>query len=158
MKRNILLIAIMFAIATLGYAKNTSSAYITYDSECLEVSSDGSQILIAWGAGRTRADAKVEAMKNALRDVIFNGIRSGNELCDSKPMIFGANVKEKYEDFFYRFFSEDGDYKNFVSDDEDGRRLNRTKELSRRQKKFGIVVTVFRPQLKEYLKQNGIIK
>lgn len=158
MKRNILLIAIMFVIATLGYAKNTSSAYITYDTECLGVSSDGSQILIGWGAGRTRADAKVEAMKNALRDVIFNGIRSGNEECDSKPMIFGANVKEKYEDFFYRFFSEDGDYKKFVSDDEDGRRLNRTKELSRRQKKFGIVVTVFRPQLKEYLKQNGIIK
>ncbi len=158
MKRYILIIAILFATVTMSYAKGTSSAYITYDTECLGVSSDGSQVLIAWGAGKTRADAKVEAMKNALNDVIFKGIRSGDELCDTKPMVHGPNVKEKYEDFFYRFFSEDGDYKKFVSDDEGGRRLNRTKELSRRQKKFGIVVTVFRPQLKEYLKQNGIIK
>ena len=97
-------------------------------------------------------------MKNALNDVIFKGIRSGNELCNTKPLIFEANAREKYEDFFNFFFSENGDYKKFVTDDEGGRRLNRTKELSKREKKFGIVVMVYRPQLKEYLKSNGIIK
>ena len=81
-----------------------------------------------------------------------------DHLCDTKPLVFAPNAREKYEDFFNRFFSEDGDYKKFVTDDEGGRRLNRTKELSKLQKKFGIVVTVYRPQLKEYLKSNGIIK
>ncbi|MBO5721256.1 MAG: hypothetical protein IKW05_05110 [Muribaculaceae bacterium] len=158
MNKRVLLIAILVVITTIGYAKKTSTTYYEYETECLGVAQDGSQTLIAWGAGRTRDDAKQQAMKNALNDVIFKGIRSGNELCNTKPLIFEANAREKYEDFFNFFFSENGDYKKFVTDDEGGRRLNRTKELSKREKKFGIVVMVYRPQLKEYLKSNGIIK
>ena len=158
MNKRVLLIAILVVITTIGYAKKPSTTYYEYETECLGVAQDGSQTLIAWGAGRTRDDAKQQAMKNALNDVIFKGIRSGNELCNTKPLIFEANAREKYEDFFNFFFSENGDYKKFVTDDEGGRRLNRTKELSKREKKFGIVVMVYRPQLKEYLKSNGIIK
>ncbi|MBQ3555219.1 MAG: hypothetical protein IJA09_03265 [Bacteroidales bacterium] len=156
--KKLLLTALIFAVATIGYAKKTSSTYVAYETECLGVALDGSQTLVAWGGGKTRLDAKEQAMKTALNDVIFKGIRSGNDLCDTKPLVFAPNAREKYEDFFNRFFSEDGDYKKFVTDDEGGRRLNRTKELSKLQKKFGIVVTVYRPQLKEYLKSNGIIK
>ncbi|MBQ7819679.1 MAG: hypothetical protein IJ341_08280 [Bacteroidales bacterium] len=156
--KELTLIAIIFAVVTIGYAKKTSSTYVAYETECLGVTLDGSQTLVAWGGGKTRSDAKEQAMRIALNDVIFNGIRSGNDLCDTKPLVFAPNAREKYEDFFNCFFSEDGDYKKFVTDDEGGRRLNRTKELSKLQKKFGIVVTVYRSQLKEYLKSNGIIK
>ena len=158
MKKSILLIIILFVASTFGYAKETASAYYAYETVCLGVALDGSQILRAWGIGRTRADAKEQAKKNALNDVIFKGIRSGNEICDTKPLVFETNAREKYDDFFNRFFSKDGDYEKFVTYKEGGRYLNRSKELSRLEKKFGIVVTVYRSQLKEYLKTNGIIK
>lgn len=122
---------------------------------------DGSQTLKAWGDGRNRLDAIEQAYKNAVRDVLFNGITNGKTDCNVKPVVFEVNAQEKYEDFFNKFFADGGAYKEFVSE-KDGSKyhievLNERKQ-SGSQEKYGIVVRVLRAELKQKMISEGIIK
>ena len=78
-------------------AQKKTAGYYAYKTECLGVELDGSQTLKAWGNGRNRADAVEQAKKNAMRDVIFKGIREGKQECNQKPLIFEVNAEEKHE-------------------------------------------------------------
>ena len=96
-------------------------------------------------------------MKNALWAVIFDGIRDGVAGCDMRPLIGEVNAKERYEDYFNIFFTDDGEYKNYVS-------LRDTKKRSGGRKKdkigysYDLTIRVLRPQLKARLKQDNIIE
>ena len=46
--------------------------------ECMGVELDGSQTLRVWALGRNKVDALEQAKKNAVREVIFKGIRNGS--------------------------------------------------------------------------------
>ena len=54
----------------------------TYETECMGIEMDGSQTLKAWGYGKNRIDAVEQAKKNAVRDVLFKGIRNGKTECN----------------------------------------------------------------------------
>ncbi|NBU82645.1 MAG: hypothetical protein EBS55_13465, partial [Flavobacteriaceae bacterium] len=126
------LIATLFLIALTfsATAQKKTAGYYAYKTECLGVELDGSQTLKAWGNGRNRADAVEQAKKNAMRDVIFKGIREGKQECNQKPLIFEVNAEEKYEDYFNAFFADGGEYKNYVSlrDERIGDKINRDRK------------------------------
>ena len=87
MKKSILLIIILFVASTFGYAKETASAYYAYETVCLGVALDGSQILRAWGIGRTRADAK-DTPPIAIQTSMGIHVNSINKLCTMlRPMV-----------------------------------------------------------------------
>jgi hypothetical protein len=117
---------------------------------------DGSQTLRVQGYGRNRSDAKEQAMKNAVWAVIFNGIRSGAGGCNTRPLVTEVNAAERYEDYFNLFFSDNGDYKKYVS-------LRDTKKGSSKKSKdklgysYEITVRVLRPELKSRLKADNVI-
>ena len=121
---------------------------------------DGSQTIKAWGNGRNRSDAVAQAKKNAVRDVIFFGISQGKSECNSKPLIFEVNAQEKYEDYFNRFFADEGDYKKFISlrDERIFDKVSRDRKDARQSVTNGMVVRVLRVDLKAKLVTDGIIK
>ncbi len=123
---------------------------------CVGVELDGSQTLRVLGYGRNRADAKEQAMKNAVWAVIFDGIKDGVQGCNMRPLVTEVNARERYEDYFNIFFSDKGEYKKYVS-------LRDTKKRSGDRVKdkqgysYDLTVRVLRAELKARLKADNVI-
>ena len=142
-------------------AQTTTSAYQQYEPECLGVELDGSQTLRVWGVGRNKKDAVEQAKKDAVRAVVFKGIRGGMSGCNTKPVLMEVNAEEKYEDYFNVFFMDNGEYLKYVSM-KDEKRVNmfkkdKEKEKSQHFVKYGITVRVFRAELKKRFENDNII-
>jgi len=154
----VLLLALLVSAA--GYSQKKISGNYIYKTECLGMELDGSQTLKAWGNGRNKSDAVEQAKKNAIRDVIFNGISEGKQDCEKKPLIYEVNAQEKYEEYFNVFFADGGEYKNYISlrDERIGQKINRDRKKARESVTNGLVVRVLRSELKKKLITDGIIK
>lgn len=147
----------MIAVLSLSYSEaQTQPVYARSSIRCIGVELDGSQTLRVQGYGRNRLDAKEQAMKNAVWAVIFDGIRDGVEGCNMRPLVTEVNAKERYEDYFNLFFSDNGEYKKYVS-------LRDTKKRSggRSKDKLGysydLTIRVLRAELKARLKSDNVI-
>ncbi len=139
--------------------KKISGNY-TYKTECLGLELDGSQTIKAWGNGRNRFDAVEQAKKNAVNDVLFNGIYEGKQDCEKRPVVSEVNARQKYENYFNSFFVDGGEYKNFVSlkDERTFQKINRDRKGARESITHGFVIRVLRSELKQKMIQDGIIK
>ena len=152
------LIAVALAMLMAGgvKAQTSTSAYYDYEVECLGVELDGSQTVRVWGVGRNKKDAVEQAKKNAVWAVIFDGIKDGAEGCNMRPLITEVNAKERYEDYFNIFFTDNGAYKDYVSV-----RDTKLRSGGRSKDKLGysydITIRVLRPQLKARLKSDNLI-
>jgi len=159
--KKIILFLLAGTVLYVGCATNTSVAgAYTNKTECLGVELDGSQTVKAWGTGKDEVDAMEQALKNAVSDVIFNGITDGKSDCDSKPIVPEVNAQKKYETFFNGFFSDKGAYKKYVSI-EDGRKnkqILKDQKSGRNTVTIGVSVRIQRVALKESLVKEGIIK
>ncbi|NCC98963.1 MAG: hypothetical protein EOL95_04555 [Bacteroidia bacterium] len=156
MNKLLLAISMLFAAIVVN-ADNNTSAYYNSETECLGVELDGSQTLRVWANGRNKTDAVEQCKKNAVNEVIFNGIKNGNGGCNKKPLITEVNAKEKYEYYFNIFFKDDGEYKKYISM-EDSRTFTKKRLKRSEQVKYGITVRVNRGDLQDRLIKDGIIK
>lgn len=91
----------------------SNSAYYTYETECIGSSLNGTQTVKAWGKGLDKKTALENAKKNALNEIIFQGLHKGDRGCQKKPIISEVNARVKYDYYFDRFFSEI--YSGFVT-------------------------------------------
>jgi hypothetical protein len=139
--------------------KRTARNY-SYNTECLGVEMDGSQTVKTWGNGRNRWDAIEQAKKNAVKDVLFNGIYEGKQECEKRPLVAEVNAQQKYEAYFNKFFADDGEYKNYVSlkDERIGQKISRDNKGARQSVTHGVVVRVLRAELKQKMIEDGILK
>ncbi len=124
--------------------------------ECLGVEHDGSQTLRASGSGRNKTDAVEQAKKNAVIAVIFTGVHGGRAGCDTRPLIYEPNAREKYARYFDVFFMDNGEYLKYTSMI-DKKRGSNQKKKSKVEKTYRITVRVLRNQLQERLQADGII-
>lgn len=149
----------LFMLSSCGPQKRNSGNY-SYKTECLGIEMDGSQTVKAWGNGRNRWDAINQAKKTAVNDVLFNGIYEGNQDCNKKPVVAEVNAREKYEDYFNKFFADDGEFKDFVSlkDERIGQKIDRDRKGARQSVTHGVVLRILRAQLKEKMIQDNILK
>lgn len=131
-------------------------AYANFQTECLGVDLDGSQTLRVFGKGKNKSDAIRQAKKNAVRDILFNGITAGSGECFKRPLVTEVNAQEKYSYYFNPFFKDKGEYQKFVKLDE--KRLSRIKSYNNTQENWGVVVTVDRTALQQQLINDKIIK
>lgn len=143
---------------TYGQRKNKSGARYTYETKCMGTEMDGSLTLEVWGKGRNYIDATEQAKKNAVYDVILNGIKSGDQSCSRDALIISPKAKTRYEDYFAVFFADDGDYLQFVStkDERLGNKVRRNKKKSKQMQQRMVVVRVSRLALKKKLKEDNI--
>ena len=109
------------------------------------------------GYGRNRADAKEQAMKNAVWAVIFDGIREGVEGCNMRPLVTEVNARERYEDYFNIFFADNGAYKEYVSL-RDTKKRSAGKEKDKVGYSYDLTIRVLRAQLKARLKADNVIE
>lgn len=138
--------------------KKISGNY-TYETECMGVEMDGSQTLKAWGYGKNRIDAVEQAKKNAVRDVLFKGIRNGKTECNVKPVVFDVNAQEKYEDFFNKFFADGGEYKEFVNQKDEPLipKVLKDRKAADSGVEYGVIVRVLRADLKKRMIAENIV-
>lgn len=132
------------------------AAYGNAQVEYLNSEMDGSVTLRATGQGKNQKDAVEQAKKNALYEVIFNGIR-GAEGSLQRPLIFEVNAREKHSNYFNQFFSDKGPYRDFISM-KDQKKGSKVKIDGDVQVKYIITVRVLVPELKNQLTQDKIIK
>jgi hypothetical protein len=132
----------------------------TFKTECLGIEMDGSQTVKSWGNGRNRFDAIEQAKKNAIRDVLFNGIIEGKSDCEKRPVVPEVNAQVKYETYFNKFFADGGEYKNYVSmkDEQIGLKVTREQKGGRESVTLASVIRVLRPELKQKMIADGILK
>jgi len=164
MKKIITVITLLVVSATYCSAqkkKASMAGEYKYESECMGVEGDGSQTLKAWGTGNSKNDAVEQAKKNAVRDVLFKGIRNGKDECNVKPVINEVNAQEKYEDYFNKFFSDDGPYKNFISMNDEPISVVGGKVADRKRMtdgvQYGVIVQVRRAELKQQMIKDNIL-
>lgn len=124
--------------------------------KCLGVELDGSQTLRVMGYGRNRSDAKEQAMKNAVWAVIFDGVRDGVEGCNVRPLVNEVNARERYEEYFNRFFADNGPYKSYVSM-RDTKKSSAGKSKDKMGYAYDLTVRVLRSELKARLKADNVI-
>ena len=161
MKTKLILFAtLIIAISCLQSCKTATEissdyALSSFKTSCLGVDLDGSQTLRAWGRGNNRADAIEQAKRNAVRDVIFNGITDGSGECNKRPLITEVNAQEKYEQYFNTFFASGGAYKQYVRLDE--KRTSRIASKNDTMENYGVVVTIDRTALRTRLINDNII-
>lgn len=136
---------------------DSTYAYNTFTVECLGTDNDGTQTLRAWGKGSNKAQAIETARKNAVKAVIFDGITSGTGDCNKRPLVNEVNARERYEEYFDRFFSDGGIYKIFTSL-EDEKRFSRQKSSDNSMDNWGVVVRVDRRALHQRLTDDGVLK
>ncbi len=127
--------------------------------QCIGVEGDGSQTLRVTGTGRNKEDAIEQAKKDAIYAVIFEGIKAGSNSggCNTKPLIFEMNAREKYEEYFDIFFMDNGEYAKYASLIDRKIRSN-SKTTNKYFKNYRVTIRVLRPELKERLKADNVIK
>jgi hypothetical protein len=156
MKKFGLTILLLLVVLACHAQARTSGNY-EFGSECMGVELDGSQTVKGWGFGRNRKDAVEQAKKNAVRDVLFKGIVSGKSECDSRPLLGEVNAQQKNETYFNKFFADGGEYLKYISLKDLGvGGIDRKK--GRSGVAYGLTLRILRPQLKEKLIADGILK
>lgn len=144
------------ALMTLCFAQEAAAQ--AYPTECISVEQDGSQTLRVFGKGRNRSDAMEQAKKDAVYEVLFKGVLKGNKGYNLRPIVTEVNARERYQDYFDIFFMDGGEYLKYVSMAD--RRLGSTKKVKNSDAQVGYLVTVrvLIPELRQRLKQDGILK
>lgn len=132
------------------------SGYYSYQTECLGSDMSGSQVVKTWGTGRDKKEAKADAFRKAMQDILFDGIRNGNQECDMRPVISEANAREKYESYFNEFFSDKGMYSSFIS--EKHRPILERNRRSNSKVAYGYVIEIHVSELKERLRYDNILR
>ena len=127
-----------------------------FKTECIGVDPDGSLMLRTWGNGINKDKAIEQAKRKAVETVIFTGLTSNNEQYKYRPLVTEVNARDRYEDFFSAFFSNNGAYKEFVKLEE--KRTSRIKASNSSMEAWGVVVILDRNALKQHLAAYGVIK
>ncbi len=115
MKYVFLLSASLFLSAVIFFFSNCRTASLPPESEsaCIGTANDGSIIVKAWGYGQTQRGAIENAKKNAVQDVLFKGIKSGQSGCPTRPIV--EDISKRDNAYFKNFFKAEGAYLQFVN-------------------------------------------
>jgi hypothetical protein len=118
-----------------------------YKTECLGNELNGSITVKAWGFGKNEKEAIQQAKINAIKDILFSGIYEGKSDCGHIALITEVNAYQKNEVYFNDFFSNSGDYSDFV-------KVESSKEdivikPARNGITVGLVVKIFKSDLNE---------
>lgn len=154
MKKIILILSILL-IATLGCKSKLKTRELgayTYKTSCVG-EQNGKLLVNAWGRGTSYDECKNEALKNAIKDVVFKGIQDGNIAC-KKPAILGKTTAEnEYQRFFESFLSENGEYRMYAELYDEARSQSRSKKIRKSDRVLNMAL-----EFQVLIDRNGLIK
>lgn len=132
-----------------------SMSYYNFGSSHIATSASGAVTMRTWGSGPDKNSALLEAMKNAVADVIFTGVKGGSGY-SCEPIVTEVNARERYAPYFDRFFADNGEFRKFVYETSN-HDLSRIESKSNGRQNYGMTVTVDRTALRDQLLRDGII-
>ena len=156
-KKLLALVFVGLVAGTVSVQAQRGATFQKEKIECLGVEGDGSQTVRVTGTGRNKKDAVEQAKKDAVMAVIFDGIRSGLQGCDSRPLISEMDARDKYEDYFNIFFMDGGEYLKYVSL-EDRKLRSNDKSKNKYFKNYRVTIRVMRSELKHRLRADNVLK
>ena len=158
MKRTVLFLAIVLtAVLLAGCGQQRSQAYYDQPSQVMSATAEGTYIIRVQVRAKDAVVAFKEAQRKVVKEVIFDGVKSANGgISDLKPLCFDMNAREKYEDYWNAFFSDEGPWSEFTSYKDRRATSTRYQRDGRLMVETG-TVTVDRAGIKKRLQADGII-
>ncbi len=157
LKLSFLLVSLLLFVGSCRSNKEVSPAVSVTAMETISLgaNSDGTIVVRAWGTGQNRSAAIAQAMRNAVHDVIFTGIKKGsNPGPAARPLVSEVNAEERYSNYFEPFFSGN-EYRKFVK--EEGGSAPRMKSEGLSREGYGVVLIIDRPALRNQLIKDGVL-
>lgn len=156
-----LFLASLAMLAVMGSCRSNrvvtdTAAYSHFETSYINNSPSGSITVRAWGNGPNKAVAIEEAKKNAVADVIFKGVK-GSKGYSGQPIVTEVNARERYAEYFDRFFADGGEYGKFAKETSNSDK-SRTKAKTYGREGFGVTLDINRPALVRQLAEDGVIK
>ena len=140
-----------------GCGPRRSQAYYDQPSQVMSATAEGTYVIRVQVRAKDAVVAFDEAQRKVVKEVIFDGVKSANSgISDLKPLCFDMNAREKHEDYWNAFFSDNGPWKKFTSY-KDRRSITTKYERDGRQMIETGSVTIDRAALKRRLQADGII-
>lgn len=148
-KRNVVLFLFFLLTLATGCKSPLTGVAGNYDykTECLGNELDGSITVKSWGFGNNEEEAIQQAKINAVKDVLFSGIYEGKSDCGRIPLMTEVNAYKKNEIYFNDFFSNRGDYSDFVKVESSKKDI--AIKPARNGITVGLVVKILKSDLKE---------
>ena len=146
--KKLIFAALALLLGTGAFAQQT---------ECISKEMDGSLTLRVWGTGRNKTDALEQAKKQAVYDVLFNGVTKGNTDYNMRPVMTEVNASQRYQDYFDIFFMDRGEYRKYISMEDKRAGSTRVTKRNYRDVTVGVTVRVLVPQLRARLKSDGLL-
>lgn len=152
--------AIAAALLAAGACRSNQKVADSYSNyhfatTCVNTSPSGVVTVRAWGSGPNRASAIEEAKRQALNDMIFKGIQ-GTKGYAGQAIITEVNARERYAEYFDRFFAKGGEYGKFVKESS-GTDKSRVEAKSNGRTGYGVTLDIDRPALRRQLQDDGLI-
>lgn len=145
---------LLFFLITLFCACTPKNIYYsTFSTTAIANKGMGEYVLRVQGIGQTYQQAKEDAMRKAVYDIIFKNVSSSyGEHRMIHPVLSNPLKEQQHADFFGSFFSAGGDYLKFVHE------LRLEKDKFKPQARRGVImnVVVNRAALAKYLADNQI--
>jgi hypothetical protein len=107
-------ILVFFVFITSCKVKGVLPSNFKAETQCLENLMTGDIRIVAFGSGISKIEAIQMAQKNAVRDILFNGLKGGNSKCFKIAILSKPNIEESNLPYFEAFFKDDGPYKKYV--------------------------------------------
>lgn len=129
-----------------------------YDIECVSTGASGSYLIKVWSYSKKSTVAINQAKKNAVHGIIFKGFTGTGAGCTQKPLAGSPALEQEKAEFFKDFFADGGKYMKFVSEASEGDIAPGDIVKVGKEYKIGVVVSVYKDQLRKDLEAAGIIK
>lgn len=149
--------AVLLLLSGCRTQNEVSGAWSTFNfsTSVVNTSPDGSVTVRVWGSGSNKASAIETAKKNALSDLIFKGVKGASGY-QTQPIVTEVNARERYAEYFDRFFANGGEYLKFVKETSSSDK-SRVRSKSDARENYGVTVTIDRPALVLQLRQDNVI-
>jgi hypothetical protein len=169
MKKTLIFFTILFfAIGTTDAQSkrnkkkaNTETAKWNYTVECVGEAAAGTYTLKVFSILRDERLAGLQASKNAIHAVIFQGINAQGRKCKQKPALARSpSLETEYEDYFKEFFAstKKKDLNSFSKYVNVVEVVTDRMKVSKKEYRIGTLVTVNVALLRKTLEKEKIIK
>lgn len=158
MKQLFIILFLCASVVLISSCGAPKPAYNVVESriEGVDIGTDGTYLVKAYAYGNKVPVAMDAAKLEAVRGVVFKGFagKSGH-FSSQAPLVNSVSEKDSNKAFFDAFFAPGGEYLNYIN-----RALDESPEITKVGKGYevGLVVSVAKDRLREYLEQKGVIK
>ena len=158
MKKILLLSILSIFVGTISVSaqKKKAAREFRYEIVSMGTGSQGSALIKVYNYAKKEKDALELAKQNAVHGILFKGVAATSGTAAQPPLV-KPQEKENNQDFFDNFF-DNGDYQRYVSLSSDGIVDPKDRMKVGKEYKIGVVVSVNKKDLHDYLLSEGVIK